>query len=1149
MSGVDERFIPGSSRITEIESFHRYVLAASLCRNCRVLDAASGEGYGSLILSRCADEVVGIDYSDEAITAASRKYRRNNLRFLCANVLAVPFPDNSFDRVVSFETLEHLMEQEQFLAEIRRVLKPDGLLILSSPNRKAFRRRNHCENGENSHHVRELEADELRRQLEVLFKTVAVFQQDAFYNSVIAGSGGNQFITRTVDNDFLWQKELNQAQYSFVLATDGTLPELPTSFLLDACHDPEFGFLIDDEAVVNQFGLRGEFQNACAQLDSARKRMDELESRRSDSVRKMEHLRARLLEAEQLQERVIAKVAEISGQLRNAEAEIRNLQQQNGELRKSLNEEQKKSLFLFEESAAQKKTVEDLNRRNNELQTLLQQEHAKSVYLYEELENLKKAWSLRLFGRFALRRKMAGSRERVVGIFHRIAKSIYHALPLSLSQEVRLKDWFYRTFGRMMPQIQGYRDWQSRQGMIAALERNSHETGLEVPDDLPLTSIVIPVYNNLKLTARCLRSLYQIQSRSPFEVIVVDDASREDTASLQKSFPHIRLVRNESNLGFLKSANRGAAEATGEYLLFLNNDTEVLPHWLDELTAALYRHPEAGMIGSQMIHLSTGLLQESGNLICRDCRMLPLGRGENPDSPEFNYFREVDFCSAASCIMRKELFDRAGGFDLLYQPAYFEDPDLALKFQKAGYRNYVMPLSRIMHHEMASYGNALSEKCEANRKKFEARWSGYLAEHALYDTPEEFQQRRRYKRERVFYLDAEVPMADRGSGGMDAIFFMEYFLKRGFDVVFHGEYTPGYVPKYTTILLRMGVECVYAPQRQVWDYLRDNGGNFSWLFVSRIYQARCFDRLFKRYCPHAAYIFNTVDLHFVREHLEAELYRQPHLLQHAEETKRFELAAIRQADAAIVISSEEKKLLEQEYGITEKLWHIPQARAIAGRKHGFAGRSGAVFIGSAHHPNLDGLAYFHDEILPLLPPDFQLTIIGEALRDEIGNAEEYRHLLQCPQFRFVGFVADLGDYLNHALLTVAPLRYGAGTKGKVASSMSYGVPCVSSAFGMEGTGMIDGVNLLAAETPEQFADCIRKLSQDVELWQKISDGGLEFLQRNYAPESVEKQLDELMADAREQHARRGEDSGWRNCPVMPRLEEGSDFEAEAEGEA
>ncbi|MBO4304541.1 MAG: methyltransferase domain-containing protein, partial [Lentisphaeria bacterium] len=1003
-----ERFIPGTSRITEVESFHRYWAAAELCSGKKVLDAASGEGYGSRILASAAKETVGVDLCREAVEEAKKKYDCANLSFVCANVYDMPFGDGEFDCVVSFETVEHLKEPERLFAEIRRVLKPSGFVILSSPNKSAFDRRNRCENGENVFHVCEMECETLVGLMKRFFPKVAVYAQDSFFNSRIGDGDAMHYFVRK-DDRIIRQEALVRPQYSIVLGGCGDLPSLAPSSYIDANFDEHFGYQPDDEAVVNQFGLRGELErekSACAQvrncLNDARQALgaaqNELVSTR-ETLKKM-----------------------------TAELEERNslLTEQKAALERNKKELEEKNSLLTEQKAALEKS--------------LNEERAKSEYLWTEYQELKKAWSLRIFGRFNLRKRTYQALQAAGRTIHRWGKSLLNRLDVRYETRINLKNKLYRHFGFCLKSVRGYNDWLlfNKRSFNESL---SADTGLEVPEDLPLTSIVIPVYDNLQYTLSCLHSLYGIESKAPFEVIVADDCSKEDYAALlRREFPQVKVIRNQRNCGFLLTANRGAQEASGEYILFLNNDTEVLPGWLDELATALYHHPEAGMIGSQLVHIRTGALQESGNLICKNGEMIPLGRGADPNHPEFSYFREVDFVSGASIILRKRVFEEMKGFDPCYAPAYFEDPDLGLRLKRAGYRNFVMPLSRVMHWEMASYGEALAKDCGRNKRLFLDRWKEYLSSHALYDSPKDFAAGKKYPRERILYIDAEYPKPDRGSGGMDAVFFMNYFLKRGFDVVFHGEYTPWEVPKYTKMLLRMGVECVYQPCRRIWEYLETDGKSFSWLFISRIYQAQCFDRLLKKFCPQAHYIFNTVDLHFVREELEAELHDDPQMRKQAERTKRFELAVAKNANAVIVISRDEKKLLETEYGLTN-VWHIPQARSIAGRRQDTQ-RKGAVFIGSAHPPNMDALRYFHDSILPLLPADFQLTVVGEALRDMMKELPEYRDLLDCRQFHFAGFVQDLADVMDTALISVAPLRYGAGTKGKVASSMSYGVPCV-----------------------------------------------------------------------------------------------------------
>ena len=1255
---VDERFQPGSSRITEIESFHRYQVASELCRGRRVLDAACGEGYGTAMLARSAASAVGVDLSEEAVKAASAKYAANNLSYVVGDVLALPFADASFDCVVSFETIEHVTDPRRFVAEIRRVLKPSGLLVLSSPNRRAFDRRNRCENGGNPYHLHEMEQDELLSLVREFFPQVAVHAQDAFYNSVIGGEKlPGRFFVKNAAGDVLTHETLRTPQYSIVLATDvGTLPTLQPSSYLDATFDADDGYCWDDESVPNQFGLRGELerlQDTCGKLKAtvaageaelAEERMslaardaalaegksqverlqltiaenavalaegrktlaaqDEMLAERTAQIERLQltvgenevalsekdtalaeketalaekeaaiaekdvalaekdaalarsegdrrelrlvlesckrELNARCRDLAVARDRVRetrTEIARAQGETEAVRTELSALQREKGELDlrlaaatraaeglnvqlKSANE---KSEAMAREAASRKTELD-------EAKTRFEQEHAKAEYLYYLLEEMKKSWSWRLVGKRRLRKRAGDWFRRLVACLHRAGKVVFLRLPMSFVTRRRIKDVLYSRFGWLLKDVKGYQDWIQLNRLIEEL-MVSEDTGLIVPGDVPLTSIVIPVYNNLALTRVCIQSIYDNRGKSPFEIIVVDDCSTEDIGALQREFPDVRVVRNERNSGFLLTANRGGREARGEYVVFLNNDTSVLPGWLDELTTALYGHPEAGMIGSQLIHMGTRRLQESGNLICKDGRMLPLGRGEDPNHPEFTYFREVDFCSAASIILRKSVFDEMRGFDTAYAPAYFEDPDLALRLQKAGYRNYVMPLSRVMHQEMASYGATLSERCERNRKFFVDRWKDYLAEHSLYDTPEAMSAERKFPRPRVLYIDAEVPMADRGSGGMDAIYFMEYFLRRGYEVVFHGEYTPGFVPKYTSILLRMGVECVYAPQRQIWEYIASNGWTFSLVFVSRIYQARCFDRLLKRHCPQAAYVFNTVDVHFVREQLEAELRKDENLRRLAADTKRYELQVAGAADATIVISKDEKRLLTDEYGLGN-VWHVPQMREVRGRAEN-TNRSGAVFIGSAHPPNMDGLKYFHDEILPLLPKDFKLTVVGGALKKVMGEMQEYSALLACPQFEFVGFVQELGDVLDTALMTVAPLRYGAGTKGKVASSMSYGVPCVSSRFGTEGTGMEDGENILIASTPEEFAAGIRRLSEDAALWQKISDGGIRFLRDNYSRATVDGIMDRMLATV--DACRKS--SSWVRTPILPKVDD------------
>lgn len=178
-----ERFTPECVREIWYEHWHRYAFARSLARGKRVLDAACGEGYGSAVLAAEATAVTGVDIDAQAIAHAQARYSGHaNLRFLRSDVTALPFPDNAFDLVVSFETLEHLAQQERLLAEFARVLAADGVLVLSSPDKHTY---SDLTGFRNEFHVRELYRDELVALLAPHFAHRRLFGQKLLFQSAI----------------------------------------------------------------------------------------------------------------------------------------------------------------------------------------------------------------------------------------------------------------------------------------------------------------------------------------------------------------------------------------------------------------------------------------------------------------------------------------------------------------------------------------------------------------------------------------------------------------------------------------------------------------------------------------------------------------------------------------------------------------------------------------------------------------------------------------------------------------------------------------------------------------------------------------------------------------------------------------------------
>ena len=229
-----ERFVPGRVGEVEFEHIHRYLFASRYVENKDVLDIASGEGFGSYILSQAAKSVQGVDISSEAVDNANKLYQASNLSYQIGSCQKIPFPDNSFDIVVSFETLEHIYEQEEFLAEVKRVLRPSGKFIISTPDTIVY------SNGEpttNHYHVKELTTQEFTNLLSNYFKHQHLFGQKCLIGSTIIKS---EFATNT-KNEFFVVNE--QAEYT---AKD-TLSNVP--FLIIIASDQNF----EDTHLYNSF--------------------------------------------------------------------------------------------------------------------------------------------------------------------------------------------------------------------------------------------------------------------------------------------------------------------------------------------------------------------------------------------------------------------------------------------------------------------------------------------------------------------------------------------------------------------------------------------------------------------------------------------------------------------------------------------------------------------------------------------------------------------------------------------------------------------------------------------------------------------------------------------------------------------------------
>ena len=251
----------------------------------------------------------------------------------------------------------------------------------------------------------------------------------------------------------------------------------------------------------------------------------------------------------------------------------------------------------------------------------------------------------------------------------------------------------------------------------------------------PVVSIVIPCHDGVAITDACLRSLVEtLPANFRGEIIVVDDASTDSTTESLRAWaaadPRVKPLRNAKNLGFLETANRGAKAATGEFLIFLNNDLVLLPGWLPPLLRTFRDFPDAGGVGGKLI-FPDGTLQEAGGMLFRDGSAAHFGRGDHAlAAPLYNFVRPADYCSAALLATPRALFTELGGFDRAYAPAYYEDTDYCCAVRAAGRRIYYQPESAAIHVEGASCGTDLTKGVkrhqQINQAHFAKKWRKLL---------------------------------------------------------------------------------------------------------------------------------------------------------------------------------------------------------------------------------------------------------------------------------------------------------------------------------------------------------------------------------------------------------------------------------------
>jgi len=424
---------------------------------------------------------------------------------------------------------------------------------------------------------------------------------------------------------------------------------------------------------------------------------------------------------------------------------------------------------------------------------------------------------------------------------------------------------------------------------------------------------------------------------------------------------------------------------------------------------------------------------------------------------------------------------------------------------------YFQPHCVVTHFEGVTSGTDTSAGTKryqvVNQEKFAAKWEAVLrSDHPLPGQPIRAAREHR-KQHQALIIDACTPTPDQDSGSLRMTNLMRLLRELGYQVAFLAD-NRRHEGAYTQALQQQGIEPLFRPWADdAQQLLKQIGASLDLVILSRHYVASQYIDLVRWHCPNAHVLFDTVDLHYLREQRLAKLENDASLLETARQTQREELAVAARCDTTLVVSEHEQKVLATDapHLNVAVLSNIHQ---VYGCRRPFLARRDMFFIGGFQHPpNIDAVNWFALEVWPLIVDqleDVQCYIIGSKAPPAVRQLDEVDGMV------FKGFVENIEPYLDGCRLSVAPLRYGAGVKGKVNMSMSYGQPVVATTPAVEGMHVTVGEDVLVGNDPSSFAAAVTRAYQDETVWNQLSSNGLANVEQHFSFAAAQRALRKVL---------------------------------------
>ena len=455
----------------------------------------------------------------------------------------------------------------------------------------------------------------------------------------------------------------------------------------------------------------------------------------------------------------------------------------------------------------------------------------------------------------------------------------------------------------------------------------------------------------------------------------------------------------------------------------------------------------------------------------------------------------VDYCSGASLLVRKSTLLSLYGFDSDFAPAYYEDTDLCFTIRHLlGLKVMYQPKSEVFHHEGISCGTELNKGIKqyqsVNMTKFATKWEKELQDYPLNQNNLSVAAacRRHSGNKTILVIDIYAPCYDKESGSRRIWELLQIFKQLDYHVIFVPDNGAKEEP-YVGMLQSKGIEVIYTQSgygKPIEEQLKELLPlvDIAWICRPQLYEK--YAPLIRK-CDRIKLVYDTVDLHYLRLQRAGQFSDSGKSIENMRQWVRMqsrELKAAHDADLTITITDTEQKILQQQQ--VNNLAVVPNIHSpYVGEKPDLSAREGLLFIGSYNHPpNVDAVFWLVKEIMPIVwqkIPELTITLLGNNPTAEIiALGKDLR-------IKVTGYIQDVTSYFISHRVFVAPLRYGAGMKGKIGQSLEYGLPIVSTAIGVEGMNLIAEEHILQAEHSNEFAEQVIKLYQDENLWYKLAN--------------------------------------------------------------